>query len=135
MKKMKKLKDEVLRWIKAHYKELIMAGINISGIVAAVLLCKNENVGELGSLFESIKLAAKKPVSVIPGSQEIIEETARSIDEISKKAPHEVGQHIRNLSNGKHPSAQKILEAAEKNIELLDNQTIVDAYSTGLKTA
>lgn len=133
MKKMKELKDEVIRWIKAHYKELMITGLGISGIVAAVLLCKN--VGELEALFDSLKSVVKKPVAEITSSQKPLEAVMPPMNEIIKKAPHEVGQHIRNLSNGKHPSAKKILEAAEKNIELLDNQTIVDAYSTGLKTA
>ena len=41
----------------------------------------------------------------------------------------EVSQHIRKLSEGRHHSLEKAIEAAALGINLLPNQTIVDAYS------
>ena len=44
-------------------------------------------------------------------------------------------EHIRNLPAGWHASQEKIKRANEMGIELMDNQTFVDAYMKCKKAA
>ncbi len=43
-----------------------------------------------------------------------------------------VHEHLRNLHEGRHPSAEKIEEALSKGIILRENQTLVDEYLKGV---
>lgn len=45
-----------------------------------------------------------------------------------EKTPFNVSNHVRNLHEGWHASAEKLAEAEERNIILLPGQTLVDGY-------
>ena len=60
---------------------------------------------------------------------------AKAIVRKSPGAPFDVIAHIRTLPEGWHASPEKIAEAAELQIVLLPNQTLVDAYTKGIRVA
>lgn len=137
---MEKEKKSLMDWIKDHKKELIVAGVSITALILAILGIKNRKaIEEAWNTLRQIvnqKPAAIKPSTITPVSEiKIKTETLTNVVESNiipiTKAPHDVSEHIRNLPNGYKPSAEKLALAAERGLELLPGQTIVDAYRTG----
>lgn len=131
-KEEKKQDKKLIKWVKAHKKQLIMAGISIPVIIGLIVTAKNTDavsklIDQLKTLFtedvvsNAINVEEGGTVSPI---YEILKETG-------SKAPHMVSEHIRNLPNGYHASDAKISEALRKGIELMEGQTLVDTYRTG----
>ena len=139
---MEEKKKALVRWIKKHKKELIIAGVGVSGIaliVAVVFGAKNSHLLEqiLTSLKQLIGDNQKMPVEIVTPAKDdvlnndIVSETAKSGVKVIHRAPHDVSEFIRNLPKGYNASAEKLAMAAEKGIELLPGQTIVKSYRTG----
>lgn len=138
-------KTKFIEWIKAHKKELVIAGISITAIVALILGHKNRK--QLMDLWATLQKALSKAPDMAPVGTDIAEkvaEKAAPVVEIIEPAklvvvdassidliPFAVSKHIRNLPDGCHPSAEKMATAAETGIKLLPNQTWVAGYMKG----
>jgi len=139
-----KKKKSIIKWVKAHKKQLAIAGISTLVIVGIILGIKNnEPIQALWvSLKKSIvKVPAKMPecnavtstVIELPMASDIsLPEATNAVRSYTVSTmPFDVNRHIRNLPEGWHPSPEKLAEAAELGIKLLLNQTLVDSYVKG----
>lgn len=137
-------KQSCLKWVKAHKKELLIAGISITAIVAAILCYKNwESIEELWlSLIKKVDnlpveteivdtVEVFTPVAVTVVEPEVLAPVLRETPQF----PFEVCDHIRNLSEGWHASPEKIATAAEHGFILLPGQTWVENYTKAAQAA
>ena len=141
---MKEEKKSFWEWVKQHKKQLIIAGISITALIALVVGIHNRE--SLINLWNELKLRIDKPEEVLKGSEPnkievkpvceaVTEAVTEECHESVKRAPHDVSKHVRNLSEGRHASAEKVATAADNGIDLLDGQTWVVGYSTGKNAA
>ena len=139
-------KKTVWEWIKAHKKELIIAGISIGALIAAIVLYKNRK--QLAQFWAMIRkglesapeaLTETMPATVLekvqtaeiipfkaPAAEEIIEYT-----EAAHKVAHAVSSHVRKLPKGWKASTEKLIEAELLGIKLKPGETLVCSYTTG----
>ena len=128
-------RKNLAQWIKEHKKGLIIAGTGVGVLVLLALGIKNKT--EIEALWIALgKTAKKSPEMLAEASVAMIETqavpTMEGIDAIApilNPNPFEVRRHIRNLPKGQHASAEKIAEAIEEGIILLDGQTLIDNYT------
>lgn len=120
-------------WVKAHKKQLALAGFTIAVIVGVV--CGLKKKDDLIALWESLaerigKVSGKTPALCTTAQPPITmpELVAVPRPYTPPQSPYEVGFHIRTMTNGRRHSAAKAAEAAALNIELQPYQTIVDPY-------
>lgn len=133
-------------WIKAHKKELVIAGISVTALIGIIICIKNRD--SIDALWKSMRGAVEKSPTEAPKvSQMTIEKIAQSSvtvtdvinpTEISVMNttrtfhdPFEVSDHIRNLHDGWCASAKKITEAEAMGIILQPGQTLVGGYIKG----
>lgn len=131
---MEKRKDDFIVWVKEHKKQLLLAGISITAVIAAVIGLKNKDaIQELwSSLQDNIKAKPETPIkcSTIYSAPLYESQDSRSLQRnLTAEQIINVKQHIRKLSGDRRHSHVKELEAAELGITLMPNQTIVDAYT------
>lgn len=125
----------MIRWIKEHKKELIIAGISIGTLILAILGIKNR--AAIKALWDylrkvvihpTVKMTETVTKATVEMPQEPIDEVITAVTSNSDTIPFEVSRHIRNLPDGWHASPEKVAEARKNNIILLDGQTWVDSY-------
>ncbi|WP_018213176.1 hypothetical protein [Desulfitobacterium hafniense] len=143
---MEEQKKGFLAWVKAHKKELIIAGISTAVLIGIILGIKNRD--SIEALWKSLSRAIEKsPTETLEVSQTTIEKIAQSSVTVTDvihpteipvinvtrtfQNPFEVSDHIRNLHEGWRASAEKIVEAEAMGIILQPGQTLVDAYMKG----
>lgn len=129
-------RKSLIRWIKDHKKQMIIAGISIGILI--ILGIKNR--AAIKAVWDSLKGVVKHPTA------KAAEEVAKVVTDIppapaseivtavvsnSETLPFEVSRHIRNLPDGWHASPEKVAEALKNNIILMDGQTWVDSYVKG----
>jgi len=131
----------LIRWIKEHKKELLIAGISIGALILIVLGIKNKD--EIMALWNTLRKVPKQPTVKVTETVrkvtteypiEPVQPVQDVFDAVSSKSdslPFEVSRHIRNLPEGWHASPEKIAEALENNIILMDGQTWVERYMKG----
>lgn len=133
-------KGTFIKWVKAHKKELIFAGISAASLIGIILGIKNkDSIKELwAALQKSVaKLPADKAVMKVTENTITVVDTVSTTDVISLPAHSEyravfdVTGHVRNLYEGWHASPEKIVAAAAHGIELLPGQTWVENYTKG----
>lgn len=131
---MKREKEGIRAWIKAHKKELILAGLGITAIIALVVGIRNK--AELMELWSRLKKSISPKASAAPAPiSTIVSQGTAAVPAVTPHSyslpqhPVEVNPHLRTMSLNRHHSPQKALEAAAMGIELLPNQTWVDAYT------
>ena len=128
----------MIQWIKAHKKQLILAGIGIVALIALVLGIKNKDT--LKALWASLKGVVE------PAAETVSDAVATTVAEIPTETPalllsndprvaQEVRRHIRNLHEGWHASPEKLAAAREMGILLQEGQTWVDNYMKGVCAA
>ena len=127
-------------WWKENWKKVVAGALFIGGTILVI-----RNWDEISAIAEKLATTLKPSVDEIPhiAVPTIVEETCASpVREIAKdvvrkapEAPFDVIAHIRNLPKNWHASPEKIAEAAELHIDLLPHQTLVDAYTKGIKAA
>jgi hypothetical protein len=139
-------KKGILAWIKAHRKELIIAGISVTALVGIILCLKNRD--SIEALWKSLSSTVKESPTKAPKVSrialekikqssvtvaDVINPTEISVMNTSKTFhdPFEVSDHIRNLHEGWCASAKKITEAEAMGIILKPGQTLVDGYIKG----
>ena len=121
-------------WIKAHKKQLLIAGISVKAIIGIIIGLKNkEAIRELWAVLEN---SLSKTPEKLPESITIVQTAPPVIEEVipvrlytSPQEPFDVSQYIRNLSGGRHHSIEKAAEAVALGIDLLPHQTLVDTYT------
>ena len=131
-------RKSLIRWIKDHKKQLIIAGISIGTLILIILGIKNR--AAIKAVWDSLKGVVKHPTA------KAAEEVAKVVTDIppapaseigtavvsnSETLPFEVSRHIRNLPDGWHASPEKVAEALKNSIILMDGQTWVDSYVKG----
>lgn len=130
------MREEKLKlwlWVKAHKKQLLIAGISIAAIAAILLGIKKREA--LASLWKELnakidkapELDIEEPIVLL--SDSVTESVNSTRGYTLPNTPVSVEWHLRNLSGGRQHSAAKAAEAAQLGIELLPNQTIVDSYT------
>lgn len=133
-----KERKSLIRWIKEHKKELIIAGISIGTLILIILGIKNR--AAIKALWESLRKVVKHPTAKVTETvtkvtveipQEPIKEVITAVASNSDTIPFEVSRHIRNLPDGWHASPEKVADALKNNIILMDGQTWVDSYMKG----
>ncbi len=120
----------IITWAKQHKKGILLVGGAILAIGTGYMVY--ENWDAIRAIFSPMKLksteiknlqtspkAAMPYVNVIPQVPEKV---------INRGEPFGVGEHIRNLSNGRNASAEKIAQALEHGFTLSEHQTWVDNY-------
>lgn len=144
---MEEQKNGFIQWVKANKKELIIAGVSITAIISIIVGIKNKE--KIMVLWDSLRKSIENsPVKVPTSSREVVEsithETAQVVEVVSPteiikfpsnyktQGPFDVCDHIRNLPNGWHASAEKIMNAAEYGYNLKPGQTWVDTYTKGV---
>ncbi len=127
-------RDRFINWVKAHKKQLILAGISVTAIIGIILGLKNREA--IAELWVTLENSLKKPTGNLPETLStakvvppVVEEAVEVRSYTSPLKAFDVSQHIRNLSGGRHHSMEKAAEAAAMGIELLPNQTLVDSYT------
>lgn len=133
-----KEQNQIIQWIKAHKKQLILAGIGIAAVIALVLGIKNKDM--LKALWASLKGAVEPTAERISDAvtttvTEIPTETPALLLSNDPCVPQEVRRHIRNLHDGWHASPEKLAAAREMGIILQEGQTWVDNYMKGVCAA
>ena len=143
---MEEQKKGFLAWIKAHKKELVIAGISLTALIGIILCIKNRD--SIEALWKSMNKAIEKsPANAPEISQTTIEKITQSSDVVAdvinpteipvintamtNQNHFEVSDHIRNLHEGWTASAKKIKEAETMGIILQSGQTLVDEYTKG----
>lgn len=124
---MEENKKGFIAWVKAHKKQLIVAGISITAIIGVILGIKNKET--LDELWKTLKDSLKKTTPTIQTDLQPLENVIPFRQYTLPQEPVDVVQHIRTLSEGRHHSAKKAAEAAALGITLLPNQTLVDKYT------
>ena len=133
-----KEQSQIIQWIKAHKKQLILAGIGIAAMIALVLGIKNKDT--LKALWAALKGAVE------PTAERISDAVTTTVTEIPTETPalllsndprvaQEVRRHIRNLHEGWLASPEKLAAAREMGILLQEVQTWVDNYMKGVCAA
>ena len=130
---MEENKTMLISWVKSNRKRLLLSGISMAVLIGIITGLENRNVmiklwADLKNcLIESPEKLPKslneKQVS-LPVSSEVNSDRCYT----SPQKAFYVNQHIRTLSEGKHHSPKKAVEAAAMDITLLPNQTLVDSY-------
>ncbi len=133
---MEKEKKTLVDWVKNHKRELIIAGVSITAIIAVIIGIENHKA--LEEAWKSLsRLVAKTPEAILtvqasPVTEDTsVKEIAKISMEITNRAPHYVSEHVRNLPKGRNASIEKISSAAKHGYNLLPGQTWVEAYRTG----
>lgn len=133
-----KEREGLISWIKEHKKELIIAGIGIGTLVLIILGIKNQDT--IKAVWISLQSIVKRSTVKVTETvtkvsvetpQEPVKEVVTAVASNSDSIPFEVSRHIRNLPDGWHASPEKVAEALENNIILMDGQTWVDSYMKG----
>ena len=135
-------KVNFLIWVKAHKKQLTIAGISLAALAAFVLGLKNKDaIMDLWVTLEKIirKVPADSSVTVALSehSVDVTEVVTETVTEVvtatrsynSPQSPVDIPMHIRNLPEGRCHSAAKAAQAAALNIQLQPNQTLVDSHT------
>ena len=130
---MEEKKMEFKEWVKTHKKQLVLAGVSITTIFAIILGIKNrKTLIEVWQILKNTVDDSNPELNTVLHEEQI----AQSVGEVIQESKtytfptdsFEVRQHIRKLSEGRHHSPEKAIEAAAMGIDLPLNQTIVDAY-------
>jgi hypothetical protein len=147
---MEEEKKGFIKWVKSHKKELIIVGVSSAMLIGIIIGIKNKD--SIVALWESLRKSIDKtPVKSISNPYEavenIIHESISVVETVSEaqiiqfpvgrniQSTFDVSDHIRNLPNGYHASAEKIATAAEHGYKLRPGQTWVDGYTKGVMIA
>lgn len=120
-------------WWRRNKKIVIVVGGILTAAGCGYAVYKNWDI--IKGLFVSTKPelivinSQRVPVKVTAPAVDIFAENLETIRQnINGGEAFDVSTHIRNLPKGWKASPEKIAEAAELGINLLDNQTLVDSY-------
>lgn len=123
-------------WHRNKNKVLIVGGvIVVSGICFVVY----RNLDAIKGLFAIVKpdvIVSKNHQRItnlkVPASKFLPETTVGTTKIINNGEAFDVNGYIRTLPSGWKASHQKIAEAAERGITLMEKQTLVDSYTKNI---
>lgn len=139
-----KEKGTFIKWVKAHKKELFLAGISIASLIGIIIGIKNkDSIKELWAALQKTvaKIPADKAVMKVTENSIPVVESVSTSDIISLpvhreyRAIFDVTGHVRNLCEGWNASPEKMAAATANGIELLPGQTWVENYTKGVIAA
>ena len=133
---MKEEKQVVVQWIKAHKKELKIAGISLAAIICLIVGIKKKEA--LVDLWKSLqKQVNDGSVGLLDKTQEVLHKTEIIDFPLKQNAltPIEVSKHVRNLPDGWKASEGKVSSAIAHGYQLKIGQTWVDTYNKNTVTA
>ncbi|HHX60379.1 MAG TPA: hypothetical protein GX707_06540 [Epulopiscium sp.] len=142
--RIEKEKGAFIKWVKAHKKELFLAGISIASLIGIIVGIKNkDSINKLWTVLQKTvsRMPADKVATKVTENSISVVETVSASDIILLPAHNEyraifdVKGHIRNLYEGWNTSPEKMAAAAEHGIELLPGQTWVESYTKGVIAA
>ena len=131
---MEENKKGFIAWVKAHKKQLLIAGISVTAIICIIIGLKNKEA--IKELREALESSLSKTPEKLPESITIVQTAPPVVEEVipvrlytSPQEPFDVSQHIRNLSGGRHHSVEKAAEAAALGIDLLPHLNHIDTHT------
>lgn len=142
VKKIESVKD----WSKKHRKQIVVAGIATASLAGLLVGLSQRNAIQ-DTIIKAATKCEHKNFSDGVATDDILNSAcdmcidagnnlaSNTHNEGLNKNTIAVIEHLRNLPAGWHASQEKINKANERGIELLDNQTFVDAYMKGTKAA
>lgn len=147
---MEEEKKGFIKWVKAHKKELIIAGLSSAAIIGIIIGIRNKN--SIILLWKSLQnRIGEDPVKASTSScavvEKITQESLPIVESVSatgnRQFPtncitqdsYKVSDHIRNLPDGWNALDKKITTAAEYGYNLKPGQTWVETYTKGVCVA
>lgn len=125
---MKEKEKSSKKWVREHKKELIVTGIATTITIIAMLMLKKKRQTAFNGQLKNI--IHKETTNIVLNDS--IKNSIRPLAaQTSKRIPHSVRSHIRQLPEGKRASALKTKEAALHGYHLQPGQTWVVPYKTG----
>lgn len=123
---MTKEKENLIKWVKVHKRELVIAGVCVTAVIAVILGYKNR--AELMKLWKNLedKICKQSQTKTIINDSNVA--TAESASNIMANQ-QTVTAHKRNLPEGWKASLGKKSTAHENGFDLQDNQTWVKEYN------
>lgn len=130
---MEEKKMEFKEWVNIHKKQLILAGVSVTTIFALILGIRNrKTLIEVWQMLKNTIDDSNPELNTVFHEEQIVQSVVETIEGSRTYTlpthSFEVSQHIRKLSEGRHHSPEKAIEAAAMGIDLPLSQTIVDAY-------
>lgn len=136
------MKRKLIRWVIAHKKELIIAGISISTLIGIILALKHPSgLKKVWAILrEAIKPSKTNLENEIVTKNECVHVAIADLlpavsSDTQTKSLIDVSKHVRTLPTGCHASSEKIATALENGINLQSGQTWVKPYSKSRLTA
>ena len=118
------MKKEVKEWCITHKRELIIAGVTVTAIIAGVVVIKNWD--KIAPYLRKSTIPEKTHQISIPSTQpSAISSIPSPVMDLPSERIINIDAHIMNLPNWKHPSPEKLATAAEHGFNLVDNETWV----------
>ena len=130
-------KSKMIRWIKAHKKELALIGIGAGATILIILGIRNREVLKAywTTLVRALTKTGGNAEPVLKATEDTVKvarETMKAAEKVGEVVPFKVKGHIRTLPRGFHASPEKIASAP---FELMDGQTWVVDYVKGASVA
>ena len=131
-------KENFIKWVRVHKRELVIAGVCITAVISVILGYKNK--AELMKLWKSLEgkiCKQSQTKTIINDSKKVdvissVEPFSVAIAEYASNIianPQTVTAHKRNLPEGWKASPNKMSTALENGFNLQGNQTWVKEYN------
>lgn len=137
-------KNELIKWVKLHKKELFLAGVGIMSLIGIILGLKHrESIKELWFTLQkniSKPTSGKLTLKMVENPISVVERANRADIHLlptpkENRTIFDVTGHVRNLHKGWNASPEKMAEATALGVNLLQGQTWVDSYTKGIVAA
>lgn len=125
--------ESVKKWSRKNRKKIVVAGIATASVAGLLVGLSHRNAIQDTIMKVATKCDHNSACDIGIDAGKNIASNVHS--EGSYQNTFGVMEHIRNLPAGWHASQEKIKRANEMGIELMENQTFVDAYTKGTKAA
>lgn len=128
---------KIIRWIKAHKKELALIGIGAGAAILIILGIRNMEMLKaywtmLVRTLTKTGVPAEPVIKTTGDTVKVAREALKTAEKVGEVVPFKVKGHIRTLPRGYHASPEKIASAP---FALMDGQTWVIDYVKGASVA
>lgn len=127
-------RQDLWRWIREHKVQLLLAGISVVAVSAAIFRIKDQETfeGVWKKLKENVSFKRRiiSETDAVPEASIVPFKVENEFRGYTRPCfPVSVHQHVRNLPDGRYHSVEKAMEAEALGIYLLPGQTLVDSYT------